>query len=119
LALDAHGALHAATAQRAPFGKLPDGTVIEAVTLRNSRGISARILPYGATLLQALWVTDPQGRLADIALGYDDLAGYIEHPNYYGEKFPNAPNVPQFVPARLDPGSTYHHRLILRFSATH
>lgn len=76
-------ALWAATAQRAPFGKLPDGTAIEAVTLTNAHGVSARIITYGATL-QALIAPDRQGRKADIALGYDDLTGYVEHPNYFG-----------------------------------
>jgi aldose 1-epimerase len=76
-------ALWAATAQRAPFGKLPDGTPIEAVTLSNSHGVSARIITYGATL-QALLAPDRKGHSADIALGYDDLAGYVEHPNYFG-----------------------------------
>lgn len=73
----------AANAQRAAFGNLPDGTAIEAVTLSNSHGISARIITYGATL-QALSAPDRQGRSADIALGYDDLTGYVQHPNYYG-----------------------------------
>jgi aldose 1-epimerase len=73
----------AASAQRAPFGKLPDGTAIEAVTLTNSHGVSARIMTYGATL-QALIAPDRQGQKADIALGYDDLTGYVEHPNYFG-----------------------------------
>jgi len=76
-------ALWAATAQRAPFGRLPDGTAIEAVTLTNAHGVSARIITYGATL-QALIAPDRQGRKADIALGYDDLTGYVEHPNYFG-----------------------------------
>ena len=73
----------AAVAERAPFGTMPDGTVIEAVTLRNSHGVSARIITYGAAL-QALVAPDRQGRQADIALGYDDLSGYVEHPNYFG-----------------------------------
>jgi aldose 1-epimerase len=72
-----------ASAQRAPFGTLPDGTAIEAVTLSNSHGISARIMTYGATL-QALLAPDRQGHKADISLGYDDLAGYVQHPNYFG-----------------------------------
>lgn len=72
-----------ASAQRAPFGALPDGTAIEAVTLSNSQGVSARIMTYGATL-QSLVAPDRQGRKADIALGYDDLAGYVQHPNYFG-----------------------------------
>ena len=76
-------ALLAATAQRAPFGNLPDGTPIEAVTLANSHGVSARIITYGATL-QALVAPDRHGQKADVALGYDDLSGYVEHPNYFG-----------------------------------
>lgn len=73
----------AATAQRAPFGKLADGTPIEVVTLANAHGVSARIISYGATL-QALVAPDRHGQKADIALGYDDLSGYVEHPNYFG-----------------------------------
>jgi aldose 1-epimerase len=76
-------AVWAANAQRAPFGKLPDGTPIEAVTLSNAHGVSARIITYGATL-QSLVAPDRQGQSADIALGYDDLAGYVQHPNYFG-----------------------------------
>ena len=76
-------AVWAANAQRAPYGKLPDGTAIEAVTLSNTHGVSARIISYGATL-QSLVAPDRQGHKADIALGYDDLAGYVEHPNYFG-----------------------------------
>jgi len=76
-------ALWGATAERASFGKLPDGTPIEAVTLANSHGVSARIITYGATL-QALVAPDRHGQKADIALGYDDLSGYVEHPNYFG-----------------------------------
>jgi aldose 1-epimerase len=72
-----------ALAQRVPFGTLPDGTSIEAVTLSNSLGISARIITYGATL-QALVAPDRHGHRVDIALGYDDLTGYVQHPNYFG-----------------------------------
>ena len=32
------------------------------------------------------------------------------------QKFPNAPNEPRFASARLDPGATYHHRMIFRLS---
>jgi aldose 1-epimerase len=73
----------AGTAQRSPFGTLPDGVRIEAVTLTNGHGVRARIITYGATL-QALEVPDRNGQIADVALGYDDLAGYVDKPNYYG-----------------------------------
>lgn len=73
----------AGSAQRSAFGTLPDGVPIEAVTLANGHGIRARIITYGATL-QSLESPDRNGHSADVALGYDDLAGYVERPNYYG-----------------------------------
>lgn len=71
------------TAERTRFGTLADGTPIDAVTLSNSHDVSARIIAYGATL-QSLSAPDRDGRVADIELGYDDLAGYVDHPNYWG-----------------------------------
>ena len=73
----------AADATRAVFGTTPDGVAIEAVTLKSGDGITARILTYGATL-QALLAPDRAGQLADIALGYDDLAGYVAKPQFFG-----------------------------------
>ena len=74
----------AASTQRARFGALSDGTVVEAVTLTGADGVSARIITYGATL-QAFNVPDRAGRVADVTLGYDDLESYVEHPNYWGQ----------------------------------
>ena len=73
----------AATVTRERAGTLADGTVIEAITLTNARGVSARILTYGATL-QTLIAPDRSGKRADVLLGYDDLASYVTRPNYFG-----------------------------------
>ena len=73
----------ATEASRAPAGKLADGTAVELITLTNAQGVSARILTYGATL-QSLIAPDREGKGADVLLGYDDLAGYVDHPNYFG-----------------------------------
>ncbi|GLV21715.1 aldose 1-epimerase [Sphingobium sp. TomMM35A] len=73
----------AAEASRAPAGQLPDGTAIEAITLSNGHSVSARILTYGATL-QSLSGPDRDGKQADVLLGYDDLAGYLERPDFFG-----------------------------------
>ena len=73
----------AADASRAPAGKLPDGSAVEVITLSNGQGMSAKILTYGATL-QSLIAPDRNGKGADVLLGYDDLAGYVDHPNYFG-----------------------------------
>ncbi|HVY63531.1 MAG TPA: aldose epimerase family protein [Gammaproteobacteria bacterium] len=74
---------HAAEATRAPFGTTPDGVAVEAVTLKAGNGVSARIIAYGATL-QSLLLPDRAGHAADVALGYDDLAGYVAKPQFFG-----------------------------------
>jgi aldose 1-epimerase len=73
----------AGTAQRSSFGTLPDGVRIEAVTLTNGHGVRARIITYGATL-QALEAPDRNGHSTDVLLGYDDLASFVDKPNYFG-----------------------------------
>ena len=40
----------AATVKRTSFGKLSTGQEIDAFTLTNSRGVSARVITWGATL---------------------------------------------------------------------
>lgn len=74
---------YAADAVRSDAGKLADGTPIEAVTLKNARGVAARILTYGATL-QSLVAPDRSGKPAEITLGFDDAADYEKKPNYFG-----------------------------------
>ncbi len=74
----------AATAERAAFGTLPDGTAIEAVVLKGTNGVSARIMTLGATL-QSFNAPDRNGKVADITLGYDDAASYVTNPNFWGQ----------------------------------
>jgi len=76
-------AANAATATRAPFGALADGTKVEAVTLTNGAGISAKIMTLGATL-QSLMVPDRSGHKDDVVLGYDSAQEYLSHPDYFG-----------------------------------
>jgi aldose 1-epimerase len=78
------GAADAATAKREPFGKLPDGTQVESVVLTGTNGVSARIMTLGATL-QSFSGPDRSGHIADVTLGYDDAASYVEHPNFWGQ----------------------------------
>ncbi|MGN6374821.1 MAG: aldose epimerase family protein [Sphingomonas sp.] len=74
---------HAATVSRHDFGTMPDGTKVEAITLSNDHGMKATIITLGASV-QSVIVPDRDGKLADVALGYDDLAGYLKVPNYFG-----------------------------------
>jgi aldose 1-epimerase len=54
-------------------------------TLRNSKGMEARIMTYGG-IVQSLKVPDRNGKFDDVVLGYDDLAGYLANKGnpYFG-----------------------------------
>lgn len=73
----------AAEPTRTVFGTLPDGRTVEEVTLTNGKGVTARILSWGA-LLRSLDVPDRSGKAADVVLGYNDLASYLTKGNYFG-----------------------------------
>ncbi|WP_454884760.1 aldose epimerase family protein [Sphingomonas oryzagri] len=73
----------AGSIERRPFGKMPDGTAVEAITLANAKGMKATILTLGASV-QSVVTPDRAGKPGDIVLGYDDLAGYIAKPNFFG-----------------------------------
>ncbi|MGC2528041.1 MAG: aldose epimerase family protein [Candidatus Acidiferrum sp.] len=77
------GAKESAHVVKAAFGKLPDGTEIESYTLYNSRGASAKVITYGATLAE-LFMPDRHGKMGDIVLGFDDLQGYLGQHPYFG-----------------------------------
>ena len=65
------------------FGHLPDGTAIEMVRLRGDHGFQVRVITYGAAL-QSIFAPDRAGRLADVVLGRDDLAGYLAVRRFLG-----------------------------------
>ena len=71
------------TVDREIFGHLPDGTAIEAVRLRGDNGFEVRVITYGAALL-SIFAPDRAGRLADVVLGRDDLAGYLAVRRFLG-----------------------------------
>ena len=75
-------AANAATATRDDFGTA-NGAKVEAVTLTNSAGMSAKIMTLGATL-QSLIVPDKAGKKEDVVLGYDTAQAYLDHPDFFG-----------------------------------
>lgn len=83
-AADLSAPAHGAAAKREVFGTLPDGTEVEAVTLIGANGVSARVITLGA-MLQALNAPDRTGTVADVTLGYDDVAGYVDLPIFWGQ----------------------------------
>ena len=58
------------------FGKLSDGTVVSIYKLSNSAGMTVELLDYGATI-KSINVPDKDGNIKDVALGFDDLPGYL------------------------------------------
>jgi aldose 1-epimerase len=76
-------ALALCTAMRSTFGHLPDGRVVDAVLLMSPGGVSARVVALGACL-QSLCAPDRDGAVADVVLGYDDVAAYLADANYLG-----------------------------------
>jgi aldose 1-epimerase len=67
----------------APFGKTSSGAPVELYTLRNARGMEAKIATYGGIVTQ-LTAPDRKGQYSDIVLGYDKLDGYLKGSPYFG-----------------------------------
>jgi aldose 1-epimerase len=67
----------------APFGQMPDGRAVSLYTLVNATGMKADITNYGGIVVR-LYAPDRQGRMEDIVLGYDTLAGYLKASPYFG-----------------------------------
>jgi aldose 1-epimerase len=61
---------------------MSDGTTIEAFTLRNAAGLEVRAITYGG-IITSIRVPDRDGRFDDVALGYDDLDGYLKNNSPY------------------------------------
>jgi aldose 1-epimerase len=73
----------AASIERGEFGRLPDGDVVEAITLSGPSGLSVRLITYGAAI-QAVLAPDRDGRMADVALGYGTLEAFLGGAEYFG-----------------------------------
>ncbi|MBI3465214.1 MAG: galactose mutarotase [Planctomycetes bacterium] len=65
-----------------PFGKTADGTPVSVFTLTSQRGMRARIMTRGATIVELL-VPDKQGKAADVVLGFNDVTGYESDANAF------------------------------------
>jgi aldose 1-epimerase len=65
------------------FGKLPDGREVHKFTLANNAGITMQVIEYGATIT-VLSVSNRNGKIEDVVLGYDSLQEYIDGTFYFG-----------------------------------
>jgi aldose 1-epimerase len=65
------------------YGDSRDGETVEIFTLKNSHGVKARVMTWGATLV-SMEVPDRDGKFADVTLGFDSLEGYLGAHPYFG-----------------------------------
>ena len=65
------------------FGIGPDQQPIKLYTLANARGMMVAITQYGGIVV-TLETPDRNGKTANVVLGYDTLAGYLQDTNYFG-----------------------------------
>jgi aldose 1-epimerase len=79
----ANAAAAGKTAEKAEFGRMEDGTVVHVYTLDAGKGVRARIMTYGATLI-GLDAPDRDGKTADVVLGFDTLAPYVTGHPFFG-----------------------------------
>ena len=73
-----HGliAAPAPTAVESQFGSMPDGARVSAFTLRNAKGMSVKLIPYGATITE-INVPDKAGSITNVVLGANSLEQYL------------------------------------------
>ncbi len=67
---------------KAPFGDV-DGQAVDRYTLKNCKDMEVKILTYGG-ILQEISVPDRKNRIANVTLGFDNLADYVAKSPYFG-----------------------------------
>jgi aldose 1-epimerase len=65
------------------FGKLADGSPVRLYTITNKGGSAVQMMTYGGTVV-SIKMPDRAGRIADVALGFDNLAGYLGNNPLFG-----------------------------------
>jgi aldose 1-epimerase len=69
--------------QKKAFGKNQFGEEVALFTLTNSSGLKVCIMNHGGTIV-SLETPDRSGKLADIVLGHDTAAEYVQATPYFG-----------------------------------
>src|SRR5438067_893499 len=69
------GESHVKRIEEQEFGKTQEGTVVKLFTLRNAKGVSAKVMTYGAIITE-IKVPDRHGAITNVVLGAADFAQY-------------------------------------------
>ena len=67
----------------APFGTMPDGQAVQIYHLKNANGMEVSIITYGGAV-QSIMMPDKNGHIDDVALGFDNLDGYLHTSTFFG-----------------------------------
>lgn len=65
------------------FGQLKNGETVHLFTMKNKKGLTAKVISYGGILTE-LWTPDKNGKLINIVLGYQKLENYLKYSPYFG-----------------------------------
>ena len=87
------------------FGTTRDGSEVYAFTLENANGMKARLINFGATLIN-LYVPDQNGKAEDIVLGFDKLEDYYGNESFFGSTIGPSANRTGNAAFRID-GKNY------------
>jgi len=68
---------------REVWGKTPDGEPVEVFTLTNAHGLRARVMTWGAALVE-MQVPDRGGKLGEVTLGFDALEPWLKPNPFFG-----------------------------------
>jgi len=66
-----------------PFGKTKDGQLVHQYTLTGAGGVVMDVIDYGGKVVR-LFTPDRSGKLTDITLGFNTVAGYETQDPYFG-----------------------------------
>lgn len=66
------------------FGRNAQGQEVTLYTMTNASGASVSMMDYGATVT-SIRVPDAEGKLGEVALGFDDMRGYLADHGHMGE----------------------------------
>src|SRR6476661_2877715 len=66
-----------------PFGTMPGSAQVDKYTLANIHQMEVSILTYGG-IVHSILIPDRDGKLGDVALGFDTLEDYVNDSPYFG-----------------------------------
>jgi aldose 1-epimerase len=69
--------------EKSPYGTTADGVAVDEYTLTNANGMEVKIVTYGGTIT-SIKVPDRFGNMANVALGFSNLADYETKSPYFG-----------------------------------